>query len=206
MDFLSTTIWWAFLILAALLYFVSSFGHHGRGTISPHIKAFGIFGMLVCIILTFIFSGWKGGIGIIVTLFIWAVIAERIIWVIFRILAPSSYNLDYSHFVKRSRFRKSPSKPLTTIEELLESGKKKDEMLSKITNQPKTVEVLRKHCKTPADIKDIHFNLSACGCSEYVTQSIIESPKLLSKYLQMKADDISDLEIAYELTKSLGGP
>jgi hypothetical protein len=205
-DFFSTVTWWVFFTLAALLYSISSFGHHSRGAKSPQIKAFGSFGMVVFIILTFIFSGWKGGMGIIVALFIWAVISERIMWVIWRKLTPYSYNLDYNHFTKRSRFAKSPSKPPTTWEELLERGNKTYEILSKISNQPKTVEVLQKYGKTPTDIGDIFYNLCACGCGEYVTQSVIESPKLLSEYLQMKTDGVSDLEIASELSKSLGEP
>ncbi|MBN2456576.1 MAG: hypothetical protein JXB29_08610 [Sedimentisphaerales bacterium] len=206
MDFLSTVMWWVFFIIAALFYFISSFGHHTRGTKSPQIEAFGSFGMVVFIILTFVFLGWKGCIGIILALLTWAVISERIMWNIWRKLSPYTHNLDYSHFVKRSRFAKSPSKLPTTWEELLEQGNNTDEMLLKISNQPKTIEVLRRYGKTPADIRDIFCNLCGCGCSEYVTQSVIESQKLLSEYLQMKTDGVSDLEIAYELSQSLGGP
>jgi hypothetical protein len=204
MDFLSTIMWWVFFVLAALSYFISSFGHHSRGLKSPQIEAFGSFGMVFFIILTIVFSGWKGGIGIIVALFIWAVISERIMWVIWRKLIPYSYNLDYSHFVQRSKFAQSPSRLPTTWEELCERGNKTDEMLSKISNQPKTVEVLQKYGKTPTDISDIFYNLCRAGCNEYVIQSVMESPKLLSEYLQMKTDGVSDLEIVDELSKSLG--
>jgi len=206
MDFLSTVMWWVFFILAALLYFISSVGHHTRGTKSPQIEAFGSFAMVVFIILTFVFSGWIGGIGVIVGLFIWAAISERIMWNIWRKLNPYSYNLDYGHFVKRSRFAKSSSKLTTTWEELRERGNKTDEMLSKISNQPKTVEVLQKYGKAPADIWDIFYVLCSCGCGEYVAQSVIENPKLLSEYLQMKTDGVSDLKIVYELSQSLGAP
>jgi hypothetical protein len=204
MDFFLTVTWWVFFILAALLYFMSSLGHHGRGTKSPRIEAFGSFGMAVFVFLTFVFSGWKGGISIIAALFIWAAIIERIMWVIFRTLIPDSYNLDYSHFLKRSRVHKSPSAPPTSWEELLEQGNKTDEMLSEIAAQPKTVEVLQKYGKTSEDVREIYYNLCSCGCGDYVTQSVMESPKLLSEYLQMKTDGISDLEIAYKLSQSLG--
>ena len=94
----------------------------------------------------------------------------------------------------------------TSYEELLQHGKKTDEILSKISCQSKTVEVLRKYGKSPADFKDIFYDLLRSGCGEYVTQSVIKNPQLLSEYLQMKADGISDVEIAYKLSESLGGP
>lgn len=206
MDFLSTEIWWVFFILGALSYFISSFGYHGRGTRSSQIEAIGGLGLIIFVVLTFIFSGWRGGIGIIVALFLWAVVAERILWLIFRKLIPSASNLDYGQFIKRSRSYGSSAKLPTSVEELFEQGDKRDEMLSKISNQPKIIEVLQSYGKTSGEIKDIFWKLMASGAGEYVAHSVIENPKLLSEYLQMKADGISDMEIAFKFTKSLGGP
>ena len=194
-----------FFVLGALSYFISSFGHHSRGTRSPQIEAIGGFGLIVFVILAFIFSGWKGGIGIIVALFLWAVIAERILWLIFRKLMPSANNMDYGRFIRRSRSYGSSANLPTSWEELREQGNKTDKMLSRISNQPQIIEVLRNYGKTPEEIKDIFWNLCACGTGEYVAQSVIENPKLLSEYLQMKADCISDMEIAFKLAEPLGG-
>ena len=55
MNFPSTKIWWTFFILGALSYFISSFGHHGRGTRSPQIEAIGGLGLIIFVVLTFIF-------------------------------------------------------------------------------------------------------------------------------------------------------
>jgi len=194
-----------FFVLGALSYFVSSFGHHGRGTRSPQIEAIGGFGLIVFVILAFIFSGWKGGIGIIVALFLWAVVSERIFWLIFRKLMPSASNMDYGQFIKRSRSYGSSSKLPTSVEELFEQSDKKDEMLSKISNRPEIIEVLKRYGKNQADIKEIFWDLMRCGAGEYVVQSVIETPKLLSEYLKMKANGISDIEIAFKLAESLGG-
>lgn len=43
------------------------------------------------------------------------------------------------------------------------------------------------------------------GAGEHVSQSVIETPKLLSEYLKMKDNGISDIEIAFKLAESLGG-
>ena len=206
MDFLSTEIWWVFFILGALSYFISSFGHHGRGTRSPQIESIGGLGLIIFVVLTFIFSGWRSGIGIIVALFLWAVVAERILWLIFRKLTPGASNLDYNQFIKRSRYHSSSIKLPTSIEELFEQSDKRDEILSKISNQPKIIEVLQSYGKASGEIKDIFWKLMVSGAGEYVAQSVIENPKLLSEYLQMETDGISDVEIAFKFAESLGGP
>lgn len=63
---------------------------------------------------------------------------------------------------------------------------------------------LRKYGKSPEDIEDIYWVLAASGASEHVAKSVIGNPQLLSEYLQMKRDDVSDLEIAVRLQKSMG--
>jgi hypothetical protein len=191
MDFLSTGKWWIFLILASLSYFISSFGHHGRGTISPKIEAIGSAIMTIFIILTFIFSGWKGGIGIIVALLIWVTIAEQIVKLLIRKLMQIHDN--------------SLTQPFS-VEELFKQSERTDEMLLTVSNQPGIIQVLRKYEKNQEDIRDIYYTLLACGVGEYVAQSIIEDPKLLSEYLQMKADEVSDLEIAYRFSEMLDKP
>ena len=206
MDFLSTAIWWVFLAIGALSYFISSFGHHGTGAKGPQIEAIGGFGIVVSVVLTFIFSGWKGGIGVIIALFLWAIVAEGILWLIFRKLMPSAINMDYGQFIRRSRCHGSSSKMPTTVEELFEQGDKRDEMLSKISHEPKIIEVLQRNGKNKGYIKEIFWDLIRCGAGEYVAKSVIENPKLLSEYLQMKANGISDVEIAFKFTETLGGP
>ena len=204
MDFIYTGIWWTFLALGVLSYFISGFGNHGRGTLSHRIEAIGGFGLIVFTILTFIFSGWKGGIGVIIALFLWAIVAEKILWLIFCKIMPNANNLDYKQFIKRSRFHKKSYK-LPTAEELFEGSDNRDKMFWKISSQPKVIEVLKRHGKNPENIKDVFFDLERSGAGEYVAQSVIENPELLSKYLQMKTDGISDLEIAYKFIESLGG-
>jgi hypothetical protein len=205
MSFLSTATWWTFFILAALSYFVSSLGHHGRGTKSPQIEAFGSFGLIVFVIFAFVFSGWKGGIGCVVALFVWAVISERILWTIFRNLLSGSDSLDYSHFLKRSQFHTSPSKLPVSGRELLQQGNATDEMITKISSQPEIIHILLQYGKHSTDLQDIFHCLLASGSGEYVAYSVIENPQLLAEYLQMKTTGVSDLDIACKFSKSLGG-
>jgi len=54
--------------------------------------------------------------------------------------------------------------------------------------------------------RDIYHDILRGGGGEYLAQSVTSSPKLLSEYLQMKIDGISDSEIIYKLSESIGGP
>jgi hypothetical protein len=64
--------------------------------------------------------------------------------------------------------------------------------------------VLQKYGKNQEDIEEIYSLLLASGASEYVAQSVVTSPKLLSEYLQMEANGVSELEIMYKLSETLG--
>lgn len=205
MSFISSYIWWTFFIMGALSYLVSSFGHHSRGLKSSQIEAAGSVGMVVFVVLSFIFSGWRSGITIIIALFLWILITEGILWLVFRKILPGASDLDYYHFIKRSLFHREPSSIPTSYKELLEHGENTDKMLLKISKRPEIIKVLQRYRKKPEDIKDVYYNLLRGGAGEYVTQSVIEDTKLLSEYLQMKDDSISDLEIVYRLSESLGG-
>ncbi|MDQ1327560.1 MAG: hypothetical protein QG641_843 [Candidatus Poribacteria bacterium] len=141
MDFLSTGKWWIFLVLSYLSYFISSFGYHGRGRMSQKIEAVGSGIMTIFIILTFVFSGWKGGVGIIVALLIWVRIAEQLVKLLLRKLMQIHDS--------------SPTQPFS-VEEIFEQGERIDEMLLKISNQPEIIEVLRKYEKNQEDIEDIY--------------------------------------------------
>ena len=64
--------------------------------------------------------------------------------------------------------------------------------------------VLQKYGKNQEDIEEIYSLLLASGAGEYVAQSVVTSPKLLSEYLQMEANGVSELEIVSKLSETLG--
>lgn len=205
MEFLSTGNWWLFFVLGILFQFLQFFGHHGRGRQSPRIKVIGFVGQINFIILSFIFSGWKGGIAIFVALFLWAFISERLVWLIFRKHMSRANHLSFNQFINRSEHYHSSSKFPSSAQELLDQSTLKDEILNKISNRAEIVKALQKHGKKPKDINNIFWILMASGVGEYVAQSVIENPQLLSEYLQMQASgDMGDVEIAHKLTESLG--
>lgn len=203
MGFMFTVIWWVLFVLAALSYFISGFGYHGRGTKSPQIGATGGLGVMVFVILTFISSGWRGGIGIIVGLFLWAIVAEWCLWIIFRKLMPYATNMGFRLFLKRSSSYRSRTK-MPTLEELRKQWNMNDEMLLKVSSRPEIIEVLKKYDKNPEYIKDIRSKLGGGGVEEYEIRSIIGNPRLLSEYLQMEADGVSDIEITHKFINSFG--
>jgi len=78
-----------------------------------------------------------------------------------------------------------------------------DEMLSRVSNSPEIIKVLRLYESNPERIKNIFLLLMMSGASKCGTWSVIENPKLLSQYLQMEADGSSPLEIAFKLAESI---
>ncbi len=70
-------IWLLLFVLGALSYFISSFGRYGNGSKNPQIEALGCLGLIVCIVVTFLLTGWKGGIEVLIVLFFWAYIVEN---------------------------------------------------------------------------------------------------------------------------------
>lgn len=89
--------------------------------------------------------------------------------------------------------------------ELTENWKKYDQMFLRLSKETKIVEVLKKYGRKniPEEIKEIFSLLLASGAGDYVSEEVIKDPKLLSEYLQMKAEGKSDLEIMYECRKKL---
>ena len=87
----------------------------------------------------------------------------------------------------------------------MDKADEKEKIRLEIGNKPHIKEVLKLYGKRPTDIEDIFWRLMASGAGEYVAQSVIENPKLLSQYLQMKNDGVSDMEIAFKFTETLGG-
>jgi len=68
-------------------------------------------------------------------------------------------------------------------------------MLSTIRNRSEIIETLQKYEKSADEVKAIFWILMASGTGEYIARSVIENPKLLSEYLRMKNDGISDIKI-----------
>lgn len=91
---------------------------------------------------------------------------------------------------------------IETMAEVFERDKERGKMFSGISSRQQISEVLKKYGKNPEEIKEIFGKLMACGTIEYITQSVIEDPKLLTEYLQMKSNGIPDQEIAFKLIES----
>ena len=74
MDFLSSPLWWVFFVLTGLFSFVNLLGRYMQGRFSPHIEAYGGILMFIVLVLSFIFFGWEGGLGIFVSWIIWGIV------------------------------------------------------------------------------------------------------------------------------------
>ena len=87
MGFLSTGLWWAFFIPAALSFTVYTVARRNWEVITRKFRTWGRACEWICfvlVILTFVFCGWKGGLGVIIGSSLIALIVVLAIRQIFR--------------------------------------------------------------------------------------------------------------------------
>lgn len=196
MDFISTGLWWAFFIPASTTFSVYSLARRNR---ELGVKWLNMWGglcawiSLVFVILTFVFSGWKGGVAVLIGM---VSVALVVVLIVGRI------------FVKRSPIHRQEFTIPTSVEELAQLSEQMDtrldEIVSEISNQPKILIVLQRHGKKPEYVRDVHRKLVLNNAGTDVAESVIQNPKLLNQYLQMEADGVPPKRIAFNLLKSLG--
>jgi hypothetical protein len=69
MGFLSTGLWWALFVPAALSFTVYQIARRNREVLPRKFTEWGMVCSWIClllVILTFVFCGWKGGLGVII--------------------------------------------------------------------------------------------------------------------------------------------
>lgn len=74
MEFLSSSLFWLFFVLTGIFMFIYQFGRGGRGALSPLIMTIGGLALTIITILAFVIMWWQGGVAILVSWFVWAVI------------------------------------------------------------------------------------------------------------------------------------
>ncbi|MCJ7547480.1 MAG: hypothetical protein MUP30_11760 [Deltaproteobacteria bacterium] len=85
-------------------------------------------------------------------------------------------------------------------------GRLLNNFLRKSSKTDKFLEKWGKHWKNKGkniDIKEIYYDLCCCGC--YHAEKVVKSEKYLDRYLQLKKQKISDIEISYILIKEIDG-
>lgn len=213
MDFFYLPEWWVFLILGGLSFSLARVGHHGRGRKRSQIETIGGIGFVISIILGFVFTGWIGGIGLIIGFVIWHNISERLIFLLFRkYLMPEANKMSFERFVKRSEDYSARDYTIpTTVEEIMDhkndqNEDREEEMLKVIAEKPEIKKKLEKYYKGPEEIKDIFLTFKIFGMEKYVGMEIITDPALLEEYLQMKKEGIHKRDIVFMIANKLGNP
>lgn len=87
MGFLYTGLWWAFFIPAALSFSVYTLARRNRELGMRRLNMWGGICSWIClvlVILTFVYSGWKGGLAVIIGATLIALIVVLAIRKIFR--------------------------------------------------------------------------------------------------------------------------
>jgi hypothetical protein len=101
----------------------------------------------------------------------------------------------------------------------LKQGEEFDQLLETAEKKPEIRDVLRKYCldlsngglsvsrgevagrntNTLDQITDIYWRLKASGAGEDIAKDVVSNAKYLTMYLEMKADDVSDVSVAEKL-------
>lgn len=110
--------------------------------------------------------------------------------------------------------------PLTSMMNVfLKQGEEFDQLLETAEKKPEIRDVLRKYCldlsngglsvsrgevagrntNTLDQITDIYWRLKASGAGEDIAKDVVSNAKYLTMYLEMKADDVSDVSVAEKL-------
>jgi ABC-type transport system involved in multi-copper enzyme maturation permease subunit len=214
MDFLSSPLWWVLFSLSAVFCFVMRFGNHGRGTLSPLIRVLGFIGLLAIAIVTFFIIDWKACIAIIMFDVLFAFVSDLILWQLFRLYKPSAKDIAFNQFLKRERRKKAQNDLTWTTEspkdifKRLETEEEADEermnnIVKKISSQPKMLDILKKYGKEPQDVIEIKKDL-AYHTGKEVAEDALQNAKLLDLYLQMIKDGEKLETIAARILLALG--
>ena len=87
------------------------------------------------------------------------------------------------------------------VNELMNKASEKKAYLQEVSSSLKIQKLLESFGKNPEELEEMYWKLMACGVGDRVAKKIIRKPKLLKKYLQMKSDGISDVEVAHRFIK-----
>ena len=79
MDFLSSGLFWLFFVLTGAFMFIFEIGYSGRGVLNASFcqlfMTIGGIALTIITILSFIFMWWQGGVAILISEFVWMIIA-----------------------------------------------------------------------------------------------------------------------------------
>ena len=66
MDFLSSGLWWGLFIGASVSFIAYQLGRVGNGLWKKQLQGFGGLLAILFLILSFVFTGWKGGLSVLI--------------------------------------------------------------------------------------------------------------------------------------------
>ena len=187
MEFISDGNWWIILVLLFITCFMGSVGaYKSAGDRTDSFRMISGFLVIGTIIAAFIFTGWQGGLTILVLSFVFS-------FIIFSVFS-------------RGRIRRKPEHlaPISLDELMDDEWEKRDnERLQKIAHNPKIRKLLEeygveseRHFERIDQIRQL-LELSGFGDS----WKTIEKPKRLKEYLRLEATGASPPAIAYALMK-----
>ncbi len=204
MMYLSSHIsWYIFLGLSAIAVTIWRYGNHSRGILSRRVENAGAWFILIIIGTCFYFTGFWGGLALIVSYWILKRAADLILWRVFRKLI-SAPRMGWKEFQERSQdYRKRID--VLNLQCVEQWSRKRDTEIINAARQPKVAELLRQQGKTEAELTDIQDTLIKAGAGSRVARSVIRNPSALIDYWAMKKSEFTVEAIAFKFLKDFGG-
>ncbi|WP_438317205.1 hypothetical protein [Sporosarcina sp. FA9] len=205
MDFYENYVWYLFALVLLVTNFINLLGASNNGSKSGAIYFWGGIVTWIVLIISFIFTGWIGGIALLIAfLFIIGPIGQRLTFVVFKLSHPNAKLLTYKLFKIRDEFRERERRT-SSIESVMQVNRELDVYIQGMKNSVNAIQFFEDIDVDINKIDDIRYSLMASGAGEFVAYSVVRNPDLVLKYIEMEKKGLSRRDIGYEFLKGLEG-
>ncbi|GAE25852.1 hypothetical protein JCM9140_1873 [Halalkalibacter wakoensis JCM 9140] len=214
MDFITNLSWYGFAILLIICSALNFFGHHAKGTNSKTLSLIGGIFSWVFLIVNFIFTGWIGGISLIVLFYLFLNhLGNRLAFLLFKMFHPEAVYLTYGLFKLRSQEidknrNQSYDDMVKTLADNIRSGtvdKEKENFISGVKSNGVILQTLKQFGENESKIDDMHNVLSRQGVGDFIVKCSISNPTLIRDFMLLESKGVSEEEIAFYFIDRLGG-
>ncbi|MET3697127.1 hypothetical protein SAMN05877753_1056 [Bacillus oleivorans] len=204
MEFLDLWFWYVLVLLLILSNFLNFFGHHTNGRKSKQISIFGGLTTWIELICGFIFTGWIGGLVLILLNFIViGHLAQWLAFIAFKRLHPNAKYLTYRLFQLRNRhLEKQQTAHITGI---MRESSERQAFLTQIKQENRILTVLNELGEHEGKIDEIYNALITNGSGEFVANCVVTNPSLVREFIELEGRKVAVEDITFYFMESLAG-
>lgn len=205
MDFYVNYLWYLFAFILLITNFLSLYGASNNGSKSGSIYSLGSLVTWIVLLISFIFTGWIGGIVLLIAFFlIIGPICHRLSFMIFKLSHPNAKFLTYKLFKMRDEFREIKRKT-SSLQSSMVYNNKLDAYIQAVKTSENAIQFFKDINVDIDKVEDIRFSLMASGAGEFVAYCVVRNPELVLEYIEMEKKGLSKRDIGYEFLKGLEG-